>query len=608
MDRSGVGAMGPPGRDAPGDVAKIGKAQQAGEDQLRFILQAGRMGTWEWNVETGSVCWSPELEAIHGLAPGAFEGTFAAFQEDIHPEDREHVLRAVASSLEQARDHHIEYRIVRPDRRVRWVEGRGKVFSGPSGAPSRMVGVCMDVTERKTAEEALRESESRFRSLAALSSDWYWEQDEHFRFTDFSPAVQDLAGSSVASHIGKTRWELPTVGVTEEQWARHRAVLERHEPFRNFEYCRLNERGDTIWMAANGDPIFDAAGRFKGYRGTGNNITERRRVEVALRESEQRFRTMANAAPAMLWITEADGTASFLSRGWYEYTGQRGGDVHEAGWLQAVHPDDRETAAGVFGDANAERKPFSVDYRLRRASGDYGWAIDAGRPRFGADGAFLGFIGSVIDITERKQAEERQKLLLDELNHRVKNTLAIIQSIASQTLRETPQPAAFKEAFSARLAALAGAHSLLTKALWRGASLRDIVAVTLTPFVSSSRQEAVDIGGPAVVIEPNAAVTLCLVLHELATNAAKHGALTAPDGRIAVSWSRTEQAAPQPPQIELSWIERGGPPAGLPNKRGFGSRLVAASADQLGGEAALEFNTRGLEARLRFPLPPPARQ
>jgi PAS domain S-box-containing protein len=320
------------------------------EERLRLALEAGQMGTWEWTVATNEVIWSPSLEAIHGLAPGTFAGTFAAYQNDMHPEDRKQVLQAIAQTLERGDDHHIEYRIIRPDGAIRWVEGRGKLIRDASGAALRMIGVCMDVTERK----------------------------------------------------------------------------------RN---------------------------------------------------------------------------------------------------------------------------------------------------------------------------EERQKLLLDELNHRVRNMLAIIQSIAGQTLRETPEPAAFKAAFTARLAAFARAHSLLTKELWQGVALHDVVATALAPFDAEGRPEAIGIDGPPVLIRPNAAVTLCLVLHELATNAAKHGALSAPGGKVAVTWRRSGMLPEHSSYVELVWAERGGPQVKPPAKQGFGSRLIAASADQLGGDAQICYEPAGATTRLRFPLP-----
>jgi len=134
------------------------------EQRLRLALEAGRMGTWEWHIPANRVTWSPGLEAIHGLTPGTFAGTFEAYQQDIYPEDREHVLHCVGETL-KGRDHHIQYRIVRPDGSVRWVEGRGKLFHDEHGRPLRIIGCCTDITERKLAEERLRRSEQERLSM-----------------------------------------------------------------------------------------------------------------------------------------------------------------------------------------------------------------------------------------------------------------------------------------------------------------------------------------------------------------------------------------------------------------------------------------------------------
>ncbi len=160
------------------------------------------------------------------------------------------------------------------------------------------------------------------------------------------------------------------------------------------------------WIAASGRAVFGEDGEADRFIGTVLDITARRRAEDALRESERLFRDMANTAPARLWITEPDGACSFLSRGWYEFTGQTEEESLGLGWTNVIHPDDRPHAAEVFLEANRKREPFQLDYRLRRADGEYRWAIDAGRPRFAPDGEFLGFIGSVIDVHERRVIEE----------------------------------------------------------------------------------------------------------------------------------------------------------------------------------------------------------
>ena len=132
----------------------------------------------------------------------------------------------------------------------------------------------------------------------------------------------------------------------------------------------------------------------------------REEAKGVLRESEDRFRMFANTAPAILWITESDASCSFVSRGWYDYTGQSEEQALGLGWLDAVHPDDRDETRRIFLDANTRHEPFSLDYRLRRSGGEYGWTLAAGRPRFNTEGNFVGFIGSVIDIHERRQAEQ----------------------------------------------------------------------------------------------------------------------------------------------------------------------------------------------------------
>jgi PAS domain S-box-containing protein len=151
---------------------RVREGLRESEARLRLALEAGRMGTWEWTVATGEVIWSPSLEAIHGLAPGTFEGTFAGYQKDIHPDDREQILGAISRTLEQGSDHHIEYRIILPDGSLRWVEGRGKLVRDPSGAAARMIGVCMDITERKRNEERQRllldELNHRVRNMLAI--------------------------------------------------------------------------------------------------------------------------------------------------------------------------------------------------------------------------------------------------------------------------------------------------------------------------------------------------------------------------------------------------------------------------------------------------------
>jgi two-component sensor histidine kinase len=206
------------------------------------------------------------------------------------------------------------------------------------------------------------------------------------------------------------------------------------------------------------------------------------------------------------------------------------------------------------------------------------------------------FAGAVLDITERKKAEERQTLLINELNHRVKNTLSVVQSMAAQgASAAADNPKAFATMFGARLRALSRAHDVLTETHWAGASLGRVVSEALAPFEHGAGGR-IRIAGPEIVVQPGTAVVLSMALHELATNASKYGALSVDAGKVDVRWSIADAT------VELSWSETGGPPVSQPQRKGFGSRLVTDGlAHQLDAEVSLEFPPEGVRYVARFP-------
>ncbi len=188
-------------------------------------------------------------------------------------------------------------------------------------------------------------------------------------------------------------------------------------------------------MQGNAVPLWNAEHELIGYIGTVADVTQRKASEIALRESEERFRHMADHAPVMIWVTEADGRCTFLGKTWYNFTGRTPSMSLGFGWIDAVHSDDRDAARQAFLDANERHTAYSLEYRLRGKDGQYHWVIDAAMPRFGDDGQFLGFIGSVIDITDRKKYEEelreadrRKDEFLAVLAHELRNPLAPIRT------------------------------------------------------------------------------------------------------------------------------------------------------------------------------------
>jgi two-component sensor histidine kinase len=221
-------------------------------------------------------------------------------------------------------------------------------------------------------------------------------------------------------------------------------------------------------------------------------------------------------------------------------------------------------------------------------------------PMRDASGQLVGAVNMLVDISERKQAEARQRLLLDELNHRVKNTLATVQSLASQTARGATSPEMFRERLEGRLIALSQAHDQLSQRNWEHADLRAIATATLSPYRHDG-DEAVTIEGDPIALDPKAALTFAMIFHELATNAAKYGALSQPSGRLDLSWKTLRNGAL--PKLRIEWRERDGPAVTAPARRGFGSLLVerGIGAD-LGGQARLDFAPTGVICEIEVPL------
>jgi len=216
-----------------------------------------------------------------------------------------------------------------------------------------------------------------------------------------------------------------------------------------------------------------------------------------------------------------------------------------------------------------------------------------------APGALLYLVRVVQDITERKAAEQRAKLLIDELNHRVKNTLATVQSLASQTARAAPTPASFRESFEGRLVALSKAHDQLTMHHWESADLRELLSAGFAPYHGGA--ERVVMRGEDVVLRPRAALTLAMTFHELITNAAKYGALSAPGGGVEMRWQIVE--ADGMPTLHVEWREQGGPPVAPPARRSFGTRLIESGVKaELGGRVEIAFAREGLRCDLDIPL------
>ena len=310
----------------------------------------------------------------------------------------------------------------------------------PSGTRTAQIkGVVIvfrDITERHIAERAKKESDDRFHQLADHISDVFWIYElDASRIGYVSPAYESLWGRSCQSLYKRPLSYLEAVHAEDRQRASQALQrLERGKATAT-EYRIVRPDGTIRWVWDRGFPIEDEWGRVIRVAGIAEDITERKRVEQALRESEERFRTLADATPVLIWGSATDKGCNYFNKQWLDFTGRTIEQEMGDGWSQGVHPDDWERCSATYVTAFNARTPFTMEYRLKRHDGEYRWVMDTGVPRFTPDGTFSGYIGSCIDITDRKRTEEelresdrRKEEFLAVLSHELRNPLAPIQT------------------------------------------------------------------------------------------------------------------------------------------------------------------------------------
>jgi PAS domain S-box-containing protein len=350
------------------------------------------------------------------------------------------------------------------------------------------------------------------------------------------------------------------------------------------------------------EPITGEGGEVIGIFVEGFDVTDQVRAQAEVAESSQRL--SAALAVARLGAFELDqltGQATLDARAREIYGFGPDEKLMIADLTRRIDHRDlprvaREAAAADIG----RRRRQELEYRIHRPDGSIRIVASVSDRLLDPDGRIRRVIGIFDDITERRRAERRQRLLINELNHRVKNTLATVQSLAAQTLRGPSDLPSVRESFESRLMALSAAHDLLTQESWHGARLTDVAAAAMAPFEVTQRPQ-ISRAGPPVWLSAPRALALAMALHELATNAAKYGALSRPEGRVAIRWGLTEAKD----ELLLSWTEQNGPPVIRPARLGFGSRLLQRSLPaELAAEVKLTFAPEGVQYEIRFMVEP----
>lgn len=415
---------------------------------------------------------------------------------------------------------------------------------------------------------------------------------------DWNKCAEATFGWTRAEALGKSMNELI---VPRQHREAHAAGLERYLETgvgpvmdRRIEITGVNRDGEefpielSITEASYGDDLV-----FIGFL---RNIADRKAAELALRESEARLSATYNHALVGIGEVDRDGRFQRANEQFCAITGYSLDELRSLTLFDITHADDHEQERALF-DAQwtGDGQGYRLEKRYIRKDGKTIWIELSASIVQGGEGVSPYGIRIVRDITDRKLAEERQHLLLTELNHRVKNTLAVVQGLAHQTFKPDAVPPEMIRLFEGRLGALARAHDLLMKQTWESTPIGDVIHAALTPFQTA--EQRIELGGAPILLTPAATVNIALAMHELATNAAKYGALANRTGSIAINWDVADGT------LHLVWREQGGPPVVAPQKRGFGTRLLeGAIARDFGGTVAIAFEPAGVVCTIDAPL------
>ncbi|MFY9642803.1 MAG: PAS domain S-box protein [Rhodomicrobium sp.] len=476
----------------------------------------------------------------------------------------------------------------------------GSVFIGETLArqlpDGRLQGIVRDITDRKRAEERLRESEERFRGIYEYAATGIAITNLEGQFQSCNPAFSAMLGHT-EDELHKLFFpDLIYVDDREENMVLIARLHAGQIPSIELVNRYVRKDGRLVWVHKRVSLLKDAAGTPTHHIALVTDITEHRRAQEALRESEERFRGIFENAGTGIAILDMEGGFLSCNPAYSAIVGYTPEELRELNFRDLIYSEDRETnLLKVRRLIQQEIPSYQLLERYLRKDGKPVWVQKYVSLLRDAYGTPTNAIVLVTDMTERKRYEEHIDLLLHEVNHRSKNMLALVQAVARQTLAANPDE--FIARFGERIQALAASQDLLVKNDWIGADLEELVRSQLAHFKDLIGAR-IGIKGPPLLLSASAAQTLGMALHELATNAGKYGALATAEGRVDIEWSLSSTAAGEQ-NFAIEWRETGGPPVSEPHRRGFGSTVLCRMAERsLDANADLKFAPAGLQWRL----------
>ena len=404
---------------------RAGEALRKSEELFRIAAETANDVVYEWDLKQ-RVEWFGKVDKLLAYDPGEFPRTLDGWAASLHPEDKERTITEIQAHLEGRAPYATEYRVRRKDGVYRWWSARGATARTPNGKPVRWIGSVTDITDRRMAEETLRENEAKLRTLVANIPQKILMKDRNCKWVMISENLAHDFGLRPEEVVGKVDAQLFTPDLAAKYHADDLRIMESGRTEELEE--RYLAGGLETWINTIKTPVRSASGLIVGVLGIFWDVTERRMAATALRESEERFRSMANSMPQLAWVARADGFIYWYNRRWYEYTGTKPEQVEGWGW-QIVHdpavlPKVMENWTGAIASGQA----FEMSFPLRGADGRFRTFLTRMEPLKDSEGRVAQWFGTNTDVETLKQAEEKVHLLNDELEQRVRDRTAELEA------------------------------------------------------------------------------------------------------------------------------------------------------------------------------------